>query len=120
MPGKLPTLSTYETRVEAARDCGIGGALNDGAAVGEEGDFVGLVPELEHEFVVAHGAVDLQPGAELGEIDGPLAFVDLDRVAAAERDMRTAFTRQVHEVTPGAGAAIGARPRHHDLGTLVA
>ena len=35
----------------------------------------------------------LQPGAHGGEVDGTLMFVDLDRVASAERDVGAILDR---------------------------
>ncbi len=44
-----------EARVEGAGDGDVGGALNDGAAVGEEGEGVGRTLEAEEEIVEADG-----------------------------------------------------------------
>jgi len=46
-------------RVQASGDAGIGGAFDDGAAVGEQGHFVGFAPELQDKLVAAYGAVRL-------------------------------------------------------------
>ena len=46
-------LAAYIAGVEAARNRRVGGAFDDGAAVGKEGNLIGLLPELQHEGVVA-------------------------------------------------------------------
>ena len=104
-------LRPHESGVQAARDGGVGGALDDGAAVGEERQFVGVAPELEHELVVADGAVRLQARGDFVEVNWTLALVDLHGVAPAERDVRASFAGQVNEVALSAGAAILTRAR---------
>ena len=49
-------------RVEASRDAGVGRALDNRAAIGEESHFKGLMPEFKYEVVVPDGAVGLQAG----------------------------------------------------------
>src|SRR5438477_11160343 len=57
-----------KSRVEAAGLGGVAGAFDDGAAVGEQSQFIGIAPELEHEFVVADAAVGIELAAHLAEI----------------------------------------------------
>ncbi len=53
---KAPRLVSDEAGVEASGDAGVGGSLDDGAAVGEEGHFVGLEGEAQGEFIGDYGA----------------------------------------------------------------
>src|SRR2546429_2479068 len=55
-------------------------ALDDGPAVGEKRHFVRVVPELQHEVVMTHHTMRLQPETHFGKIDGPMAFMDLHGV----------------------------------------
>ena len=55
------------------------------------------------------GAMRRQPPGDLGEIDRPLALVNLHRIAAAERDVRPSFAGEMNEVALLAGAASRAR-----------
>ena len=86
------SLSSYVASVEAAGDRGVGGAFDNGAAIGEKCHLVGLVPEFQDEVVVADHAMRLEAAVHLCEIDGALALMDLHRIPATERDVRSAFT----------------------------
>src|SRR5580658_5081534 len=112
-------LTPYISCVEAARDGSVGGAFDDGAAVGEEGHFVGVVPEFQDEVVVADPAVGLETAVHFGEVDGALAFMDLHGIPATKGDVRTAFAGEMDEVAVAAGAAVGTRLGGGDLGVLV-
>src|ERR1700733_8646168 len=101
--------------IQTARNRRIRRAFDDGAPVGEESEFVWLAPEFQHEVVVANVAQRLEPRADLGKIDWPLAFMDLHGITSAERDVRSTFTRQVREIAFAAGTASGAR---HDSSNL--
>ena len=96
------------TGVETASNCRVRRALDDGATVRKERDLVGWAVELQHKSVVADLTQGFETSANFGKIHGPLAFVNLDRIAAAERDMRPAFTGQMNEVALTADAASGA------------
>src|ERR1700691_2567316 len=100
-------LTSHVARVQAARDGGVGGAFDDGAAVGEEGHFVGVVPEFQDEVVVPDFAVGLEAAVHFGEVDGALAFMYLHGIPAAEGDVRAAFAGEMNEVAVAAGAAAG-------------
>ena len=76
-------LAAYEAGVEAPSYGGVGGAFDNGAAIGEQGHLVGLVPELEDEVVAADSAVGLQSPIHLGEVDGTLPLMNLHRISAA-------------------------------------
>jgi hypothetical protein len=80
-----------EAGVEGAGEGDVGGALDEGAAVGEEGEGVGWAFEAEKQVVEADGAVGGKAVAHSGEVDGAVVLVDLDGVAAAEGDVGTAF-----------------------------
>jgi len=64
------------------------------------------MPELEHEFIVAHGAVGPKPFTHKGKIHGAGALMNLHRIAPAESDMGPALACQMHKVAPAAGAAV--------------
>ena len=49
-------LAAEEAGVEGAGEAGVSGALDEGAAVGEDGEGVGVVIEAEEEAVGADGA----------------------------------------------------------------
>lgn len=76
-------LATDIARIQTARHGMVGGSFDDGAAIAEERYFVGLAPELQHEFIVTNVTVRLQPGLHLHEIHLPVPLMDLDRVAPA-------------------------------------
>ena len=59
-------LAAEEAGVEGAGEAGVGGALDEGAAVGEDGKGVGVVGEAEEEAVGADGAEGTEAGFELG------------------------------------------------------
>src|SRR5215469_18373695 len=101
--------------VQTPRNRRVGGAFDDGATVGEESHLVGLAPELQHELTVLHLAVGRKSAGDLVEVDGTLAFVDLDRIAAAHRNMRAACAGEMHEVTLPASAAAIARTSGGDF-----
>ena len=71
----------HEPGVERARDGDVRCALNDGAAVGEDGDGVRASAKAEQQIVGAQVG-DLFIGGEArthgGEVHGPVMFVDLD------------------------------------------
>ena len=69
--------------IQAARDRGVGGSFDDGTSVRKQGDFIGLAEEFEYEVVVPHIASRLQAGADLDEVNGALALVDLNGIPAA-------------------------------------
>ena len=100
-----------EAGVEGAGEGDVGCALDETAAVGEEGKGVGRAVETEQEVVEADGTVWLEAGAHGGEVDGAVVLVDLDGVAAAEGDVRAAFASEVREdalIADGAGGVGGA------------
>ena len=73
--------------VESAGLVDVVGALDDGAAVGEDGELVAVGGELQQEAVVAYVAVDLEMMGQFLEVEaGGAAVRDLDGVAAAETD----------------------------------
>src|SRR6185437_7941908 len=94
------------------RECGRGRyrcALDERAAVGEEGEGVGAAAELEQQPVLADIAVGTEAVGSGGQVDGAMMFVDLDGVAAAESDMRSAFATKMGKVAQSADLAARAR-----------
>src|SRR5260221_13858612 len=93
--------------VEGTRDGGIFCAFEDGAAVGEDGHFVGRDAEAKKELVVA----DVEDGGreaafQHGEVEGAAALMNLDGIAAAHGDVGLGFAVEVGEFAAGAGAAV--------------
>ena len=70
-------LRPHIPRIQTSGDGGVGGAFDDGAAIGEEGQLVGVVPELQHELVVLDGAVRGEAAGDFVEVNGALALVNL-------------------------------------------
>lgn len=105
--------------VEGSGLGGIRGALDDGAAVGEEGQLVRLTGEFQDIFVVADSSVRLQAGGHAGEVYCLMAFVDLDGIAAAERYVSSGCVIEIGEVSFVAYAASGARVVGGDFGAVV-
>ena len=105
------TSGADEAGVEGAGDGDVGGALDDGAAVGEEGEGVGAAAEAEEEVVgaeVLNVGVGAEAGAHGGEVDGAVMLVDLDGVAAAESDVGAVLAGEMGEVALAADLAAGA------------
>src|SRR5579859_2670225 len=88
-------LGPDEPGIETSGHCGVGRALDNGAAVGEQGQFERFTPELENKVTVADSAVRPQALAHLLQIQGAATFVNLHGVAATERNVRTYFARQM-------------------------
>ena len=114
------TSASNESRVQAARDGGVAGSLDDGPAVWKKGHLIRITPELQHESIVLDSAVCPQPSRHFSEIHGPVALVDLYRVPAAQGDLRPALTRQMNEFPLLARLAAGARPGSSNLSLLIA
>src|SRR5271169_150596 len=116
----VPTeLRSHIPRVQTSGNSCVRGAFDDGAAVGEQCHFIRLVPELQHELGVLDLPVRSEATGDFREVDGALALVDLHRVAAAQGNMRAAFSGEVDEVVLLAGAAVCARSRGRNLCVLV-
>ena len=108
--------------VEGAGDGGVGGALDERAAVGKDGDLVRPAAETEQQRVlteVGDVGVGEQAVLEVGERDGPVMLVDLHGVAAAECDVRTAGTGEVGEAAMVADGAVGVRAGGVDFSAFV-
>src|SRR3569833_2020090 len=101
------TVSSQIAGIDAAGDAGVGGAFDDGAAVGEYGDLVLAIVEAQREFVGAHLAEACEPGGEFRQIEGALALGDLDGVASAEADGRAAAVIEIDELALAARGACG-------------
>ncbi len=114
-------LRTDEAGVEAAGVGGVGGALNDSASVGEDGDGVLAAAEAEEEIVAAEVmevGVEGEAVAEGGEVDGAVVLMDLYGVAAAEGDVGAAFAGEVGEDALAADGAVGIGVGGADLGLV--
>src|SRR3984957_1665116 len=116
---RTESLTSYVSRIEAARDGCVGGAFDDGAAVREKRHLVWILPELQNEGIVADCAVRWEAAVHFGEVDRALALMDLHRISAAEGDVRAAFSGKMDEVAFAAGAASGAGFGGGDFGVLV-
>ena len=81
-----------EAGIEGAGQSDVGGALDETAAVGEEGEGVWAAAELEQQPILSDVAVRAEPFGGGGEVDGAVMLVDLDGVAAAEGDVGAAFS----------------------------
>jgi hypothetical protein len=114
-----PTLRTDKTCVEAAGQYRVGGSLDDGAAVGEQGKCVIAAAETQQKIVALYVAMGSEALFHLGEIDRTEAFMDLDGVAAAERDMGAAFSAKMGEVSVAADGAVFASHGRRDFGPLI-
>src|SRR6266702_843061 len=112
-----------KTRIQGARDGDVGGALDDGSSVGEQGEGMAAAAEAEEEVVRAQVfdvGVGCEPGAHGGEVDRAVVLVDLDRIAAAEGDVRTVLAGEMGEFSLAADFAAGARRAGSDLGAVEA
>ena len=98
-----------ETGVEGAGEGDVRGALDDGAAVGEEGEGVRRTFEAKEKAVEADVSVGDEAVAHGGKVDGAVMLVDLDGVASAEGDVGAAFPCQMREATLSADGAVGIR-----------
>ncbi len=115
-------LGTDETSVEGAGENGVGGALDQGSAVGEDGDRLFAAAKAKQQGVGAE-VVDLglasERGLERGKIERALMLVDLDGVASAECDVRARGAGEVVEAALGTDAAVGIGRRRGDFRALV-
>ena len=75
--------------------------------------------ELEQQAVLADLAVGAQAVGGGGQVDGAVMLVDLDGVATAESDVRTAFAAKMGEVAQAADLAARARGGGGNFGALV-
>jgi len=108
-PMKISVSASYISGIQTSCHGRVGGALNDGAAVGEQGHLVGLAPEFQDEIVVPDDAVRLEAAVHLDEVDGALALMDLHGIPAAQGDVRAAFAGEMNEVAFATSPAAGSR-----------
>jgi hypothetical protein len=95
-------------RVEGAGDGGVFGAFEDGAAIGEDGHFIGGNAEAQEKIIVAEVADGGgEPGAQRSEIEHTAALVDLHRVAAAHGDVGLGAALEIRKFAADASAALG-------------
>ena len=94
-------------RVERTRHDGVFGALEDGAAVGEDGHFVRGDAETKKKIILANVFDNgCQPQSESAEIHGPAVFVNLHGIPAAKGDVGLGISSEKREITLRAGAAV--------------
>ena len=85
--------------VEGAGDGGVGGAFEDGAAVGENGHFIGRDAEAQEEVVVAHVRNGAREALLQGvEIEGAIVLVNLHGIATTHGDVRLGVALEIREV----------------------
>ncbi len=94
----------------------VGGALDEGAAVREDGEGVGGVGEAEQKTVGADGAEGSKAGFERCQVDGVMVLVDLHGVAAAEGDVGALLAGECAEDALATDFAAGAGVTGGDLG----
>src|SRR5882724_11188844 len=78
--------------VQTSGNCGVSGALDDGAAVGKERHLKAVPPELEDEVIVLHLAVRLEAHCHLGKRNRAMPLMYLHGVASAKSDVGAAFS----------------------------
>jgi hypothetical protein len=116
---RTSALGADEAGVEGAGEGDIGGALDETAAVGEEGEGVGWALEAEEEVVETDVAVGEETVTHGGEIYGAVMLVDLDGVAAAEGDVRAAYAGEMREDALAADGTGGVGGAGVDFAALV-
>jgi hypothetical protein len=80
VPGAKVGLCIPRTLPMAGKCGPVRGAFDDGAAVGEEGHLIRLMPELQNELSVFHLPVGSEKAGDPSEVDGASALVNLYRV----------------------------------------
>src|SRR6266853_1082583 len=73
----LLVLTPHILCIQAARDSSVSGSFDNRPPIGEQRHLIRLAPEFQHEFVVAHPAMRLQPAVHLGKIHGPGTLMNL-------------------------------------------
>ena len=99
-----------ESGVEGAGDGDVGGSLDDGSTVAEEGEGERAAAEAENEVVAAevlNVRVSAEASLERGEVDGSVVLVDLHGVAAAEGNVGAVLAGEVSEDALAADFAAG-------------
>ena len=85
-----PIKSTADkTRIQAAGEGDVRGALYQRAAVGEDGDGVVSALETQQKLVEIYLSMGFQAPPHLGKVDRPVMLMDLYGVPAAQRDLGT-------------------------------
>lgn len=107
-----------EPGIKTACNCYIGRPLDDGSAIGEKRQLVGLAPEPQREFVAAHSAMLQKPLFKFAQVDCSSLLMDLNRVSSAKRDVRPILSGQVWKLVLCATSAIGPRRICRNLGII--
>ena len=107
-----------EAGVEGAGKGNVGGALDDGPTVVEEGKGVFATAKAEQEVVgskVLEVVLEGEPCVESVEVDGAIVLMDLDRIATAECDVGAAFAGEVGEDAGATDGTVGVGGGGGDL-----
>jgi len=107
-----------EAGVEGTGQGDVGGSLNDGAAIAEEGEGVGRALKAEEKIIEADLPMGCEAVAHGGEVDGTVVLVNLDGVSSAEGDVGTAFAGEMSELPLAADGAVRTGPVGGDLGAF--
>src|SRR5271156_5001233 len=100
--------------IKAPGNADVGGALDDGSAVGENHQVVGVDGDAQGEFVGADRGELAQPARQAGQIERPVALVNLHRVAAAKAHRRAPGAVEMNEVAEAATDALRIPRRRGD------
>ena len=111
-------LASKEACIERACEADVGGALDEGAAIGEDREGIGRVFKTEQQAIRADLAERCETFAEGDEVQGTVVFVDLDGVTAAEGDVGALLARERAEDSPAADLAVETRLDGRNLRTV--
>jgi hypothetical protein len=99
-------LASYVAGVKTSSKSRIGRSFNDGAPVRENRYLIWLLPEPQHEFVLADASMPGEPLPKIGQIDMPLAVSNLNRVPAAKPHLRLRGPGKVYKISLPTTSAI--------------
>ena len=118
--GSIEVLIPHIPRIQTPRHRAICRTFNDRTTIGKHRHLKRFAPKLQHKLVVPHCAMGREPFIQLGEVNRSLPLMNLYRIPAAQRNVRTAFSGQMNELPFPAHAAICTRFIGGDLRMLVA
>ena len=81
-----------KTRIQAAGKSDVRRPLYQRATVGEDGDGVVSALETQQKLVEIYLSMGFQAAPHLGKVNRPIVFMDLHRIPAAQRDLRTVLS----------------------------
>ena len=102
-------LAANKAGIERAGEPGIRSSLHQGAAIWKNGESVFSAVESHQHAISSDFSQRTQPYSQRGEIDGAMMLVDLHGVAAAERDVRSAFAGKMRKFFLHTNFAVYAR-----------